>query len=284
MTTPVDAAIARAGPLASLPEVAMRVMQLAENPDATGVELKAVLLNDPALCARVLKIVNSAFYGARCEVTSIDTAIMVMGFGPIKSIAVASSLTRMFRVGTLAGGFEVRDVWTHSIAVACAARLVAERVGNVDPAAAFLAGLIHDIGIIVELQACRAEFTSVIAAVAAQPTLSFRAAEQEILGATHEAFGEALCRTWRFPIELQRVSGYHHRPLDLAADDRRLTSIVYVADVLAAQSQLGYSRTVDTVVVDPQVGSLLGLSCHDLDALLHALPSVVAETAPLYCD
>lgn len=262
----------------------MRVMQLAENPDATGVELKAMLVSDPALCARVLKIVNSAFYGARREVTSIDTAILVMGFGPIKSIAVASSLTRMFRVGTLAGGFEARDVWTHSIAVACAARLVAERVGNVDPAAAFLAGLIHDIGIIVELQGCRAEFTALIAAVAAQPTLGFREAEQQILGATHEAFGEALCRTWRFPTELQRVSGFHHRPFDLPDDERRLTSIVYVADVLAAQSQIGYTRTVDAAVVDPQIASLLGLSSDDLDEVFSALPSVVAETAPLYCD
>ena len=280
----IDAAITRAGPLASLPEVAMRVMQLAESPDATGVELKMVLLSDPALCARVLKIVNSAFYGARREVTSIDTAIMVMGFGPIKNIAIASSLTRMFRVGTLAGGFEVRDVWTHSIAVACAARLVADRVGSIDPAAAFLAGLIHDIGIIVELQACRAEFIALIAAVAAQPALSFREAEQQILGATHEAFGETLCRTWRFPIELQRVSGFHHRPLDLPVDERRLTSIVYVADVLAAQSRLGYTRTVDAATVDPEIALLLQLSGENLAEMLCALPLAVAETAPLYGD
>ncbi len=110
----------------------------------------------------------------------------------------------------------------------------------------------------------------------------FKIVDSAFYGARREAFGEALCRTWRFPIELQRVSGFHHRALDLEADVRGLTSIVYVAAVLAAQSQLGYVRTADAAAVNPDIASLPGLSRHDLEALLSTLPSVVAETAPLY--
>jgi HD-like signal output (HDOD) protein len=276
----VESAVARAGQLATLPEVALAIMRLAEDPTSTGDDLERVLSSDPPLSARVLRIVNSAFYGVRREVTSIGTAIVVLGFSAVKNVAVAASLSRMFRVGTLAGHFEARDLWTHSIAVAAASRLVAARVGGVDEGDAFLAGLLHDIGVIVELQACRTEFAAVVAAVAADATADFRDAETRHLGATHEAFGESLCRSWRFPADLQRVCGHHHRPLALATESRRMTAIVHVADHLAAAARVGYTRTVEGAGPQPDVLAWLGLTGADLDALRAALPGLVDDVMP----
>ncbi len=277
----IDSAIARAGKLATLPEVALEVMRLAEDPQSTGDDLSRVLSRDPTLAARVLRIVNSAFYGMRREVTSIDTAIVVLGFAAVKNIAIAASLARMFRVGALAGGFEPRDLWTHAIAVATASRLVAGRVTGVDPSDAFLAGLMHDIGMIVELQACRDQFVAVIDEAAADVTISFRDAELRHIGATHEAFGEALARAWRFSADLQRVSGWHHRPMALPAAERRLTAIVHVADYLAARAAIGYSRTVESGAPDTELLAWLGLGTADLDMMADALPALASEVAPL---
>lgn len=280
-TTLIGSAIVRAGQLATLPEVALEVMRVAENPQATGEELNRVLSKDPALTARVLRIVNSAYYGVRREVTSISTAIALLGFGAVKSIAIAASLTRMFRGGAVGPSFEARELWRHSIAVAAAARLLASQVEQVEPSEAFLAGLVHDIGIIVELQACREAFAAVIGSVSADPSLSFRLAEEQHVGANHEAFGEALCTAWRFPAALRRVTGYHHRPLELAQPICQLTAVVHIADHLAASMSLGYARTVEQGGVDPAVGEVVGLTESDLERICTKLQMEVAEVFPM---
>ena len=279
--TMIAAAIGRAGQLATLPEIALQVMRVAEDPQSTGDDLNRVLSNDPTLSARVLKIVNSAYYGVRREVTSIGTAIAILGFGAVKSIAIAASLTRMFKAGTIAGAFEARELWKHSIAVATASRLLAARCKVVEPNDAFLAGLMHDIGIVVEMQSCREAFTEVVTAVVGEPSLGFRDAETRFIGANHEAFGEALCVTWRFPIALQRVTAYHHRPLELSDSVRALTAIVHVADHLAARAGVGYGRTVDGADIDRALLAALRLTDDDLDAVAGTLADQVAQVFPL---
>ena len=271
----ITSAIGRAGQLATLPEIALEVMRVAEDPQATGDDLNRVLSNDPTLSARILKIVNSAYYGVRRDVTSVATAIALLGFAAVKSIAMAASLTRMFRGGSVAGGFEARELWRHTIAVATAARALAPKVAGIEPNEAFLAGLMHDIGVIVELQACRDEFGATIAALASDETLSFLDAEALHIGATHEAFGFALCSAWRFPAALATVAGYHHRPLLLDEPEGRLTALIHVGDHLAACAALGYSRTVDGAEINPLVLQRLGLSGHDIEAVAVTLGTQV---------
>jgi HD-like signal output (HDOD) protein len=211
----------------------------------------------------------------------ILTAIALLGFAAVKSIAMAASLTRMFRGGSVAGGFEARELWKHTIAVATAARALAPKVSGIDPSDAFMAGLMHDIGIIVELQACRDEFGATVAAVAADEALSFLDAEVRHIGATHEAFGLALCTAWRFPSALATVTGYHHRPLLLTEDSGRLTALIHIGDHLAARAGLGYSRTVDGSEIDSLVLQRLALTDADIAAVSETLGVQVEEVFQL---
>lgn len=277
----IAGAIGRAGQLATLPEIALEVMRVAEDPQATGDDLNRVLSNDPTLSARILKIVNSAYYGVRRDVTSVGTAIALLGFAAVKSIAIAASLSRMFRGGSVPGGFEARELWRHTIAVATATRALAPKVSGVDPSEAFLAGLMHDIGIIVELQACREEFSATIAALASDESLSFLDAEALHIGATHEAFGFALCSAWRFPAALATVAGYHHRPLLLDEQEGRLSALVHIGDHLAASASLGYSRTVDGAAIDPLVLQRLGLDSDDIQVVAVTLAAQVDDVFQL---
>ena len=279
--TLITNAIARAGQMATLPEVALEVIRLAEDPKSAGNDLERVISRDPTLSARVLRIVNSAFYGVRREVASVGTAIVVLGYTAVKNIAIAASLARMFRAGALPGGFQPKDLWTHSIGVATASQLIVGKVRGADPSDAFLAGLMHDIGLIIEMQSCREQFVAVLADVNANAELSFRTAELRNIGATHEAFGEALARAWRFPIALQRVNRWHHSPLLLPPEDRQLAAIVNVADHLAAGANIGYSRTVETAQPDAAVLAWLGLTLADIDNFAAALPALVSEVGPL---
>lgn len=277
----IEQPISRAGQLATLPAVSLEVMRLAESPNATGEQLGRVLLSDPALCARVLKIVNSAYYGQRREVASIDAAVVVLGFAAVKNIAVAAGLARMFRIAPLSTGLEPQLLWTHATAVATAARVLAVRVRGVEPGEAFLAGLLHDIGMIIELQACQSGFLAAIVSSATDAVRSFREWETEHIDVTHEAMGMALCRAWRFPDSLQHVAGFHHRPMELPAELRRLSAIVHVADHLAVRAVLGFAQSVANEPLQPAVLEWLGLGADELDAFGAELPAHVAEVMPM---
>jgi HD-like signal output (HDOD) protein len=154
-------------------------------------------------------------------------------------------------------------------------------VKGVEPSDAFLAGLMHDIGIIVEMQACREAFGFTIAALVADPSVSFRAAEADIIGANHEAFGEALCVAWRFPEALQQVTGFHHRPLEVSGAHAKLVAVVHVADHLAARAGVGYARTIEGATIDPAVLGALGVTAAETDVIAAGLSALVADVLPL---
>ena len=280
----VESAVQQIKHIATLPGVALKIMALAENPDSTAEEVNAVIKNDPALSTRILKVVNSSFYGLPRQIASIQHAVVLLGLTSVKNIAIAASLNKVFKAERVSANFDARDLWTHSIAVATGAHGVATKVGLILPDEAFLAGLIHDIGIMIEMQSCRDEFIGVVDMLAEGQDLTFRQAEQQLLGATHESFGMALCRKWKFPENMENAAGFHHQPLLLAEAERTMPAIVHVADVMAARIGVGYTRTVDAETVDPEVLSLLDLSEADLEALAETLPTAVEETQQLLSD
>lgn len=279
-----QAAIAEISHIATLPEVTMRIIQLVDNPDSTAQDLNRVISNDPALGARILKVVNSAFYGLPGQIGSINRAIVLLGLNAVKNIAIAASLAKLFRGGRIAANFDARSLWTHSVATATATRLLAKQVGLGLPDEAFLAGLIHNIGILVEIQARRAQFVQAIEMMAAKPGLTLRDAETVALGANHEQFGAALCRSWKFPSSFAYVTGYHHHPMDLPAKNRTLAALVHVADVLVAKMELGFTQGTEVTEVSPELLAQLNLTQVQLDEAMAAVPEAMEEAASLFGD
>src|SRR5262245_6696152 len=130
----------RAPQLGMLPAVAMRVMNVAGDPNATPKAMADVIAHSPELCARILRVVNSALFAIPQEVTSIDRAIALMGMQSVKHVAVAASVVKAFNGGPLTQTFSAQTLWLHSVTVAGAARLVAKAARRVQPDEAFLAG------------------------------------------------------------------------------------------------------------------------------------------------
>jgi HD-like signal output (HDOD) protein len=276
--------IKRLGQLATLPSVTLKIMRLADDPHATGDALDKLLASDPALGARVLRVVNSAFYGLPGTVSTTGAAIVRLGFAAIRSIAIAASLTRMFRGGRVGDTFDARELWRHSVAVAEAARLLAIRTRRGSPDEALLAGLLHDIGIVVAMQASRPAFENALRAIEGPAPLTFALAEREHLGTSHELLGAALSVSWGFPSSLALVTGHHHAPMSLPPADRALPAIVHVADHLAAECKLGYARTVYASGIEEGVLEWLGLSDADLNAVREKLPEATAEATQVLGD
>ncbi len=273
----VDSAIRNLGNIATLPAVTEKIVRVTSDPDSTLQDLQDIIAVDPALSARVLKVVNSPFYGQPGQVASIGRAVVLLGLNSVKNIAIAASLDKVFGGGCVSSGFDTRDLWTHSIAVASGAFLIAEKVGAGVSGEAFLAGLIHDLGIMIEMESYLPYFGQVISKLSTDENLAFRQAEKQVLGATHEAFGAALCRKWQFPESHQYVAGFHHRPFEVPAEHRQLTMIVHAADVLAARSGTGYTRTVETDTIDRQILLALNLTKNDMEGVADALLEATQE-------
>jgi len=237
----VAAAIKEISHIATLPEITVKIIELVEDPTSSAQDLHNVISNDPALCSRILKVVNSSFYGLPGQIGSINRAIVLLGLNAVKNIAISASLAKLFRGGQITPTFAARDLWVHSIATATACKFVADELKLGVPDEAFLAGLIHDIGIMVELQYDKNKLVEVLNKVKAgpdgAPTCDMLAAEREIYGADHQHFGRALCEKWKFPKAFFIVTGWHHTPTELPSGSRTLACIVNVAERIAASAK-----------------------------------------------
>lgn len=260
----VSNAIREISHIATLPEITMKIVELVEDPKSTAQDLHKVIANDPALCSRILKVVNSSFYGLPGQIGSINRAIVMLGLNAVKNIAIAASLAKLFRGGELTTSFSAKDLWTHSNITAAAAKMVANtlKIGLSDEA--FLAGLIHDIGLMVEMQFDRNKLIDVFRRVGADsngvPANDMLEAELAIFEATHQDFGSGLCEKWKFPKSFAMVTGYHHRPMELPSEHRTLSCIIYVADRLAADTGQGFRQDLVTTQIDPAVRDELKLT------------------------
>ena len=239
----VTQALTRVGDIATLPAVTVKIIEIVENPKSTARDLHDVIKNDPALSTKVLKVVNSAFYGLPGQVASVDRAIVLLGLSAVKNIAVASSIARMFKGEKISEKFSARDLWAHSVAVGVAARALARAMGNRPEAEeVFLAGLIHDLGILIERQALSDKFVEVINRASCGED-TFLKCEQQVLGADHQMFGTALATKWKFPRHLRAVIGYHHESDRVAEEMRSVVGLVQIADIICCQRQIGFYLT-----------------------------------------
>jgi putative nucleotidyltransferase with HDIG domain len=236
--------------LATLPEVTAKIIQTVEDPRSTAAKLHQIVTHDPALVTRILKVVNSAFYGLPGQIGSVERAIVLLGLNAVKNIAVAASIGKLFKTGKLCEGFAARDLWTHCIAVGVCARDLAKQMKSPIADEAFLAGMIHDIGILISLQT----FPDQLAEVCEESKTgqrSFCDLEQEIIGMDHQQLGATLAEQWKFPRSCQLVAGYHHRPQALMEQNRVLINVVYVADTICCKSKSGFNLTAHTQQLDP---------------------------------
>ncbi|HWE02647.1 MAG TPA: HDOD domain-containing protein [Tepidisphaeraceae bacterium] len=236
--------------LATLPEVTARIIHTVEDQRSTAAKLHQIVAHDPALVTRILKVVNSAFYGLPGQIGSVERAIVLLGLNAVKNIAVAASIGQLFRHGKLCEGIAARELWTHCIAVGVTARDLAKQMKSPLADEAFLAGMIHDVGVLVSLQVFPEQLAEVCEEAKKGET-PFCELETKIIGYDHQQLGAALAEQWKFPRSCQLVAGYHHRPQALIEQHRMLVNLVHVADTLCCHSSHGFNLTAHTQTIEP---------------------------------
>jgi putative nucleotidyltransferase with HDIG domain len=199
-------------------------------------EIVNLISYDKSLTAQCLHMANSPLLGMRKRVETVQAAVMALGMTKVREVATTCCLLRALPARP--GSLKPTDLWKHSLAVALVSREFAQRVGFQDPEQAYLAGLLHDLGLIVELTTFPKEFEAVTRA-ALEKRCPLHEAEPEILGVDHCVIGEMLAERWHLPGELKEVILRHH-DVDHATTAPILVSIVNLTDILCRMRGLGY--------------------------------------------
>lgn len=260
--------------LSTLPEVTAKIIQTVEDPRSNAAKLHQIVTHDPVLVTRILKVVNSAFYGLPGQIGSVERAIVLLGLNAVKNIAVAASIGQLFKGGKICDGFAARDLWTHCIAVGVAARDLAKQKKLPIADEAFLAGMIHDVGILVSLQ----QFPAELRQICEQTKLgqhTFCELEQTLIGMDHQQLGAALAEQWKFPRVCQLVAGYHHRPHALSDQNRILINLVHVADTLCCKTKHGFNLTANSQSLSPEELEALGVDPAHAESTLSRMDDLI---------
>lgn len=231
--------VAWVGDLPPMPQVASRAISLVENPDTTASDLTELLATDAALAARVLKIANSAMFSRQREISTLNMAIMVIGFKALKGIIVAATLRQLNK----SFGALERQIWESSMAAAMCATTIAKRLKKRYIEEIFLLGLLHNLGQIVLLfqPETRKDYKRVLETIASD-SLDFASAEQKVFGFAHPLIGALVAKKWNFAPDTCQVILHYRDPLEGAKPETELeekTAVVQLATFVSHGAGIG---------------------------------------------
>lgn len=214
------------------------VSKMLDDPTTNTATLSKMIGKDQGIATKILSIANSPLYGLRRRVSTIDFAILVIGFIEIKNIILALSMMESFKNKT-DKYMDQRQFWMHSILTGTAAKKIAEDRKCYKGGEAFVAGLLHDLGIPVIHKYFHSTFIEIVKK-AQDGNEAFLEAEYENLAYTHQDIGKFLAEKWNLPANLCDVISAHHKPSKLVnKDEKVLTSVVHLADYMTQKLEIG---------------------------------------------
>lgn len=262
----------------TLPYVVTELSRLIADNNTTMKEFEDIIKMDPTLVARLLRLINSAFYGLSQPVTSIGRAVAFLGMRNLRSLAITDALQNIFKERSSVGVFSRKRLWLHCAVVSTCSKILAERIFGINGDDAYLCGILHDFGKIIEEQISRDDF--IAACEACKPTDSLIEHERRLLGTDHCEIGYLLSQDWGMSPQIQEAIRDHHTLVE-DADPRSLTSILQIAQYITGQ--LGYSSLPDVVSpLSPSLVQHLQKNKAEYKVLIDDLPEEIAKALDIY--
>lgn len=224
--------------LPTLPIVIQRILTLVNDPRSTVRQIGGIINSDQSLTAKTLKLVNSAFYGFEKKISTVDQAIVIIGFDAVKNLAISASVFDIFKGIKQKSSFHRHGFWTHSIATAFISKEICEDINLGNTGEVFVAGLLHDIGKLM-LDIYFPEEMNKILYQAANMNLSFLQSEESLLSINHSLIGYYLAKRWNLPEVLTWPIRFHHHP-QKGERFAETVSIVHIANIIAKAGKIGY--------------------------------------------
>lgn len=262
--------------LPPMPQVVLKAREIMADPHSSFEKLSKVLESDQAIAMRVLKLVNSAYYGQSGKISSIQRASVVLGHKTIGELITMAGTSQLLGKTLKGYGLKAGELWRHSLAAAFASRMIANQKVPSLSNDAFTAGLIHDVGKLI-LDKYILERKEVFQEFMADGQQTFLNAEKEILGFDHSQIAAEVCKSWNIPKPLADAIRYHHYPS--LSKDSELAYIVHIADSIAMMTALGLGIDGMTYKMDDNAIEFLDIPEKEISNIMNEVIIYVDEMA-----
>jgi len=249
--------------LASLPDIFYQITKSLDDPRSSAAYMAEVISKDVALSAKLLKVVNTPFYGFPSKIDTLSRAVTIVGSNQLTNLALGISVIQAF-TDIPEEYFTLKEFWLHSITCGTVARLLASSAGLQGDEKFFVAGLLHDIGRLIMLKNHPKESTEVLR----QAKVGRRAlneVERSLWGCTHAEIGGKMLKEWKMPIFLQTLTQHHHSPM--ASPMTKEAAVVHLADFITHGVGIGASGASLVPLLSEEAWDALGLEVNVLPAI-----------------
>lgn len=263
----------------SLPLTFQRIQELVNNPKSSTPQLAEAVGADQGLVTRVLRLANSSFYGLANRVDTVTQAVSLIGMRQVRDLALATAVVDLFK-NIPGAALDGRKFWEHALAVGTTSRLIAAKRGERETERHFVAGLLHDIGLVVMAQQ-QPELVATNLAKSTEAQQPLAMIERRDLGYDHAEVGGAVVEHWHLPPALVETTTHHHHLLTSARYVHDCAT-VHVADVLVEGLMHGSGGEAVVPPLDPPAWDVLGLRPLDLAPITADLERQMVEVTAVF--
>ena len=262
--------------LPAIPEIMFDAVAAIKSDPGNVIKLSEILGKDQAMVAKILAVANSPLYGMLRKVSSLEFAIMLMGATELQNVITAISLSNTISLKSNSH-FNQKSYWKHSMAVGLIAKDIARNNGFTELSGeAFVAGMLHDVGIQLLVKYFAEEFEKILETESALK--SFYEAEMEVLGMTHQDIGAYLLNKWELPTPLIHAVEHHHSPA-FVTENTELVSIVHLADYIANNSSSASGNWDKGIKLSYSIYNNIGFDNKaGLDEFISGYSEIISET------
>jgi putative nucleotidyltransferase with HDIG domain len=263
----------------TLPHMAVRLTRLIADDNSTMQDFEAMIKMDPTMVLRLLRVANSPYFGLRQKVNSISRAVVVLGMNNLRNMIVTDSMKNIFKESQPHAAFSRNRLWLHCAAVAICSQMIMERIFGLNGEDAFLCGILHDIGMIVEDQTAHDLFVKTCESLGDDcPSVIF--CEKKIIGTDHCEIGHLLARDWQFSAEICEGIQQHHQKLDQVSSSS-MTGVIQLSEYIV--SRLNYPAIPGMkATLSPPLTIQIRDNVKEYKALARDLPDEMSKAKDLY--
>ncbi len=225
--------------ISTIKQTVIHIIRTINDPDSSASDLKRIIELDPPLTSKLLKLANSALYGYQKTISGIQEAIVCIGFDKVRELALSQKVCEIFQNDDIVHGYSRARLWKKSIAVAICSKLIYRREFREKGNDIYVAGLLHDIGIIIVDQFLHERFLEVLKTAYIE-NRNYINIEEAILGVDHQSIGAELIKDWEMPDELYNAVRFHHDPVGVPDKYEMIVNVIYIANTIIQSKYLGY--------------------------------------------
>lgn len=256
-----------------------KIIELANDAKSHPDDFIQAISLDPILTAKILKLINSAYFGMPSEVLSIQRAVIMLGLNTIKNIALSSAISSALRIHNPNAPFTNEEFWEHNLACAVGSKLLAQSLGEDEKnwEEFFICGLLHDIGMVVFVELNPDEYKRIFQEMRNTPDLDLLEEEKKVFGFTHPEVGVIIAEKWKLPQILIQSVRDHHQPDFERTDHLSMRLSVYISNIYCNHKKIGIKLEGYIIHVDPKVWDHFPLKEQEVQSVMEKLPELVEQ-------